>query len=139
MCRIPSRLAAEAYWPGWCATARSCTCAAMSLTLASSFLVREVPAELYSVIVHVTELSTASSQCWLSLSGMSVIVFEVTTLLRRVRCRPFVASPMVIASELSSAHVPAGSWGLMIIVIASSMAPEEIWLLPARLWRALSG
>ena len=85
------------------------------------------------------EFSSASNQCWLSLSGMSVIVFEVTTLLRRVRWRPFVASPMVIASELSSAYVPAGSWGLMIIVIASSMAPEEIWLLPARLWRALSG
>ena len=98
-----------------------------------------VPAELYSVIVHVTELSTASSQCWLSLSGMSVVVFEVTTLLRRVRCRPFVTSQMVIASELSSAYVPAGSWGLMIMVMASSMAPEEIWLLPARLWRALSG
>ena len=42
-----------------------------------------VPAELCSMIVHVTEFSSASSQCWLSLSGMSVVVFEVTTLLRR--------------------------------------------------------
>jgi hypothetical protein len=62
------------------------------------------------MIVHVTELSYASSQCWLSLSGLSVVVCEVTTLVRRVRCRPFVTSHMVIASELSSAIVPAGSW-----------------------------
>ena len=70
---------------------------------------------------------------------MSVVVFEVTTLLRRVRCRLFVTSQIVMASELSSACVPAGSWGLMIMVMASSMAPEEMWLLPARLWRELSG
>ena len=74
-----------------------------------------MPAELCSVIVHVTEFSSASSQCWLSLSGMSVIVFEVTTLPRRVRCRVFVTSLMVIASELSSTFVPAGSWGLIIM------------------------
>ena len=98
-----------------------------------------MPAELCSVMVHVIELSSASSQCWLSLSGMSVIVFEVTTLPRRVRCRVFVSSLMVIASELSSTFVPAGSWGLIIMVMASSMAPEEMWLVPARLWRALSG
>ena len=36
MCRIPSRLAAASYWPGWCATARSCASAARSLTLARS-------------------------------------------------------------------------------------------------------
>ena len=98
-----------------------------------------VPAELCSVIVHVTEFSSASSQCWLSLSVMSVVVFEVTTLLRRVRCRLFVTSPMVTASELSSAVTPAGSWGLMIMVMVSYMAPEEMRLLPDRLWRALSG
>ena len=27
----------------------------------------------------------------------------------------------------------------MIMVMVSSMAPEEMWLLPERLWRALSG
>ena len=91
------------------------------------------------MIVHVTEFSSASNQCWLSLSGMSVVVFEVTTLLRRVRCRLFVTSQIVMASELSSAFIPAGGWGLMIMVMASSMAPEEMWLLPDRLWRALSG
>jgi hypothetical protein len=83
-------------------------------------------AELCSVIVHVTELSSASSQCWLALSGMSVVVIVGTSLLRRVRCRGFVTSPIVMASELSSSLVPVGSWGLKIIVMASSMAPEEM-------------
>jgi hypothetical protein len=98
-----------------------------------------VPVELCSMIVHVTEFSSTSNQWWLSLSGMSVVVFEVTTLLRRVRCWLFVTSHIVMAFELSSAFIPAGSWGLMIMVMASSMAPEEMWLLPAKLWRALSG
>jgi hypothetical protein len=98
-----------------------------------------VPAELCSVIVHVTGLSSASSQCWLSFSGMSVVVLVVTSLLRRVRCWGFVTSQIVMVSELSSAIVPVGSWGLKIIVMASSMAPEEMWLFPERLWRVLSG
>jgi hypothetical protein len=77
-----------------------------------------VLAELCSAIVHVTELSSASSQCWLALSGMSFAVFVVTSLLRRVRCRRFDTSAIVMASELNSAIAPVGSCGLRITVIA---------------------
>jgi hypothetical protein len=64
-----------------------------------------ISSELCTVIVQVTELSSASSQWWLSLSVVSVAVFEATTLLRRVRYRVFVTFQMVMASELRNAIV----------------------------------
>jgi hypothetical protein len=87
-------------------------CAQRALYCCFQVICPRVPTELCSVILHETELSSASSQCWLSLSGMNDIPDS-----QGIRAEQGYCASGELGSEDHSG-------------IASSMAPKEMWLFP---------